>query len=461
MKDVYDFVVIGGGSAGYNAARKALEFTESVAVVDGAEELGGLCILRGCMPSKTLIYAAEILHHARHGERFGLDIPEARPDMKRVAARKREIIADFASYRQEGLTSGKFDLHRGNARFRDSHSIELDNGTVLKGKKFLLSTGSRVDWPPVPGLKSAPFWTSDDVLDLDFLPESVIVLGGGIVACEMAQYLRRMGTRVTLIQRSPHILKELPVDAALVVEQAFRDEGMEVFTGTQITDIRETGPGIEVAFQHQGREITREAAHGLNALGRRANTDALNLEAAGVNLKKNGQIETDRFQRTNQPHIYAAGDCAGPYEIVHIAIQQGEVAAQHAMEQAASPVNYDPLLLVLFTDPQVAVAGRSEKALRESGEDVVSASFPFDDHGKSILMETKYGYVKVIASRSGGRILGAEIVGKDAGELIHALSTAIALHATVHDLLKAPWYHPTLSEIITYPLEDIAEELET
>jgi pyruvate/2-oxoglutarate dehydrogenase complex dihydrolipoamide dehydrogenase (E3) component len=459
MSHEYDFIVIGGGSAGYNAARKALEFTGRVAVVDGAQELGGLCILRGCMPSKTLIYTAEILHHARHGKRFGLDIPDARADMKRVAARKREIIADFASYRREGLTSGKFDLHRGNARFRDSHSVELDDGSVLRGKKILISTGSRVDMPPVPGLDTASLWTSDDVLDLDFLPESVIVLGGGIVACELAQYLQRIGSRVIQIQRSPHILKELPVDAAKVVETAFRDEGIELFTGTRIKDIARKDGGIEVTFMHEGREVTRRAAHGLNALGRRANTDTLNLEAAGVALKPNGQIETDTFQRTSNPDIYAAGDCAGPYEIVHIAIQQGEIAAQHALEKTVSPVDYNQLLLVLFTDPQVAVAGRSEKALRDAGEDIVSASFPFDDHGKSILMEAKYGYVKVIASRPEGRILGTEITGKDAGELIHALSTAIALRATVHDLLKAPWYHPTLSEIITYPLEDIAVEL--
>ncbi len=462
MSKQYDFIVIGGGSAGYNAAQKALEFTKSVAVVDGADPLGGLCILRGCMPSKTLIYAAEILHHARHGDRFGLDIPRAEPDMKRVAARKREIIADFASYRQQGLKSGKFDLYRRHARFRDGKSVELDDGTVLHGKKFLVSTGSVVARPPVPGLARVPLWTSDDVLELDFVPESVIVLGGGIVACELAQYLRRIGSEVIQIQRSPRILKDFPEGAARVIETAFRDEGIELFTGThirEIREIRESGNGVEVVFEHGGKEVTRRAAHGFNALGRIANTNTLNLEAAGVKTRDNGQVETGPHQQSSNPDIYAAGDCSGPYEIVHIAIQQGEVAAQHAFGREVSPVDYRLLLMVLFTDPQVALAGRSEAVLREAGEDVASASFPFDDHGKSILMEAKYGYVKVVASRKDGRILGAEIAGKDAGELIHALSTAIALNATAKDLLKAPWYHPTLSEIITYPLEDIVEAL--
>ncbi len=459
MPKEYDFIVIGGGSAGYNAAQQALELTPGVAVVDGADPLGGLCILRGCMPSKTLIYAAEILHHARHGDRFGLDIPSAQPDMKRVAARKREIIADFASYRREGLTSGKFDLYRSHARFRDSHTVELSDGTVLRGKKFLVATGSVVARPPVPGLAETDLWTSDDVLDLDFVPESVIVLGGGIVACELAQYLNRMGSKVVQIQRSSHILRALPEAAARVVESAFRDEGIELFTDTRIREIRRSGNRVEVVFEHGGREIRRTAAHGLNALGRVANTDSLNLDAAGVDLKPNGQVETNPYQQTSNPDIYAAGDCAGPYEIVHIAIQQGELAARHALGQPADPIDYNLLLTVVFTDPQVAVAGATEAQLRAAGKEVIAAAFPFDDHGKSILMEAKYGYVKVTAAREDGKILGAEIVGKDAGELIHALSTALALNATASDLLKAPWYHPTLSEIITYPLEDIVSEI--
>ncbi len=460
MTKDYDFIVIGGGSAGYNAARKALEFSPKVAVVDGADEPGGLCILRGCMPSKTLIYTGEILHHAKNGAMFGLEIPRAAADMKRVAERKRRIISEFASYRVDGLTSGDFDFHRQMARFRDTHSIELADGTVLNGRKFLISTGSQVSWPSIPGLDRVPLWTSDDVLDLDFLPESVLVFGGGIVACELAQYLSRIGSQVVQIQRSSHIVKDFPESASRELETAFHDEGIELFTGTNLKEVRKSEKGVAAVFEHNGEIVTREAAYGFNALGRIAQTDSLGLEAAGVKLRENGQIETNGYQQSSNPDIYAAGDCAGPYEIVHIAIQQGELAAQHAFGSKVAPMSYDLLLQVLFTDPQIALVGKTEKDLAESGRNFIAASYPFDDHGKSILMEAKYGYVKVIASIPDGRLLGAEIVGKDAGELIHSLSTAIALNASVHDLLKAPWYHPTLSEIITYPLEEIAEKLQ-
>jgi pyruvate/2-oxoglutarate dehydrogenase complex dihydrolipoamide dehydrogenase (E3) component len=216
----YDFAVIGGGSAGFNAARVATELGLKTAVIDGTKKLGGLCILRGCMPSKTLLYIAEILHHAKHAHRFGLKIPKATADMKAVHARKLSIISDFASHRRKQLKSGKFDLIPHQARFLDPHTVELNNGEKLRAKYFLIGTGSKVSMPPVPGLAEANCWTSDDVLDLDFLPKSVIVLGGGIVACELAQFLNRMGSKVTLIQRSPNILRDHSEDASSVIQKA-------------------------------------------------------------------------------------------------------------------------------------------------------------------------------------------------------------------------------------------------
>ncbi len=456
----YDLICIGGGSAGFNAARIATDQGLKTAIVDGAKELGGLCILHGCMPSKTLLYTAEILHHARHAKQFGLRVPSAKADMAAVHARKKKIIGEFADYRVSALTKGKFALHRAHAQFLDPHTIELSNGQRLRAKYFLIGTGSHVSVPPVPGLAEAKFWTSDDVLDLDFLPRSVLVLGGGIVACELAQFLARMGSKVTLIQRSAHILRGHSADAARVVERAFRDEGIEVFTGTEIASIRQDKRGTTVQFSHQGKAITRRAAHLFNALGREPNTDGLALESAGVRTRPNGQIITNRWQQTSAPHIYAAGDCSGPAEIVHVAIQQAELAARHAAGlKHLKPVDYDMLLSVVFTDPQLATVGLPESELQAKGTPYLVASYPFDDHGKSILMEAKYGHVKVLAEPKRGRILGAEIVGKDAGELIHCFSVAMALRATAAKMLAAPWYHPTLTEIISYPLEDLVEQL--
>jgi pyruvate/2-oxoglutarate dehydrogenase complex dihydrolipoamide dehydrogenase (E3) component len=459
---IYDLICIGGGSAGFNAARVATGLGLKVAVVDGARQLGGLCILRGCMPSKTLLYAAEVLHHARHADRFGLKVSGAHADMKAVHDRKKRLIADFARYRQQALTGGKFDLIRAQSSFLDPNTLQLSNGRTLRGRHFLIGTGSKVSTPPIPGLRDIKCWTSDEVLDLDFVPKSVLVLGGGIVACELAQFLNRIGAKVTLIQRSPNILRDHSEEASTVVQQAFVDEGIELFAGTKIHRLKQDRRGVTATFVHDGRTVTRRAAHCFNALGREPNTAALGLAFAGVKARSDGQIIINRWQQTSAPHIYAAGDCSGPHEIVHLAIAQGELAARHAARvKGLKPVDLSLLLNVVFTDPQLATIGALESELDKRGVKYLRATYPFNDHGKSILMEANYGYVKVLAEPKRGRILGAEIVGKDAGELIHCFSVALALRATVRDLLHAPWYHPTLAEIITYPLEEIADQLKS
>lgn len=454
----FDYIVIGGGSGGYAAARTARETRERVAIVDHAAELGGLCILRGCMPSKTLIYSAEVLHLAQKGGTFGLNIPEATADLKALHERKLEVIKEFSDYRQEQLQSDRFTLFRNRARFVDADTVELDDGRRITADHFMVATGSVVAQPPIPGLSEVSGWTSDDVLDLDVLPEKVIVLGGGIVACELAQFLRRIGSEVVQIQRSPHILKEMSLEAAVVVEQAFRDEGIELYTDTQLKQIAQSDRGFVVEFEKGGKSHTVSAPHLLNALGRRPATDHLNLSAAGIDTLPSGHIACNEMQQTSNAKVYASGDVAGPHEIVHIAIMQGEAAARHATGRSAEAVDYDSLCGVVFTDPQVASVGLTEAQLKERSIDFLVADYPFDDHGKSILMEAKYGYVKVWADKR-GTVLGAECVSKDAGELIHAMAVAVTLKANARDLLKVHWYHPTLAEIWSYPLEDIADEL--
>jgi len=456
----YDFLVIGGGSAGYNAARTAADLRLRVAVADGARKLGGLCILKGCMPSKTLLYAAEVLHRSQRGADFGLRIGKSRVNMPALHARKVRLIEDFASHRERQLTGGKFKLYRQKARFLDAHTVELGDGRRLQARHILIATGSKVSRPPVPGLDQIKYWTSDDVLELDRVPRSVVVLGCGVVACELAQFLRRIGARVVMIQRSKHVLRDHTPEAAAVVQKAFVDEGIELFLHSKIQSMRQDSAGIVVRFRHQGRVIQRRADHCFNALGREANLDGLNLEAAGIRVAPHEQIPVNRWQQTSAGHIYAAGDCSGPVEIVHVAIQQGELAARHAAKvKHLKPIDYGLLLNVVFTEPALASIGRPEHELRQKGVPFLSASHSFNDHGKSMLMEAHSGFVKVLAEPKRGRILGAEIVGPDAGELIHCFSGPLAMRATVFDLLRAPWYHPTLAEIITYPLEEIAARI--
>jgi len=416
MSTPYDFLVIGGGSAGFNAARTAASLGKRVAVVDGAKVIAGLCILNGCMPSKTLLYSTDVLHLAQKGKTFGLRIPSAKADMKALHARKKKIIGEFAAYRAQALESGKYDVYRSHAWFVDPHTVELADGKKLTAKKFLIATGSKVSVPTaVPGLASTPFWTSDDVLDLDFIPESVIVLGGGIVACELAQFLRRIGSKVTLIQRSKNILKDHSPAASEVVQQSFRDDGIDLHTDTKITAISGDKKGVVVKFTSGGKTRVRRARHLFNALGREPNTAGLNLAAAGVKLTDSGRVKTNRWQQSSAGHIYAGGDVAGPHDIVHLAVAQGELAARHAFGvKGIKPIDHALLLNVVFTDPPLATIGVQEAELIERGEKFLVASYPFNDHGKSILMDANHGYVKVIAEPQRGRILGAEIVGAQA-----------------------------------------------
>lgn len=458
-KEHFDYIVIGGGSGGYAAASTAREVFDRVAIVDGAKELGGLCILKGCMPSKTLIYSTEVLHLAKKGAAFGLDIPKATADMPALHRRKLSTINEFASYRQEQLEGDRFSLFNNQASFIDPKTIRLDDGTELSADYLMVATGSVVAVPPIQGLRDVPFWTSDDILDLDFVPDKIIVLGGGIVACELAQFLRRIGSEVVQIQRSPHILKEVSPQATSVIEEQFRAEGIELYTDTHLTNVMHDQGQFRVEFTHKDHTVVAEAPYLLNALGRKPATEGLNLEAAGVETRSNGHIQCNEHQQSSTPVIYACGDVAGPHEIVHIAILQGELAARHASSRHSEPINYDTLLSVTFTDPQVGLVGLSEEQIKARGIDYLSADYPFDDHGKSILMEANAGYVKVLAERATGQILGAECISKDGGELIHTMAVAISLKASASDLLKVHWYHPTLSEIWTYPLENIVEQL--
>jgi pyruvate/2-oxoglutarate dehydrogenase complex dihydrolipoamide dehydrogenase (E3) component len=459
--DSYDFdvAVIGGGSGGYAAARTAAGAGLKTVVVEGGEEVGGLCILRGCMPTKALLYASEILHLAGHPEPWGIHTANVSFDFARVMARKNALIGEFAEDRRRQLADGRFGFLRAKARFRDRHTVALDSNRMLSARHFVVVTGSSVAPPPLPQLRETGYLTSDDALRLSQLPESLIVLGGGPIACEFAQFFARFGVKVSLLQRSEHVLREFDTDAATVIEKVFRREGIEVFTGTKLTGASREGGLKTVSFEHGGESRSISAREILFALGRVPNTASLDLDAAGVATDR-GRIIANEFMQTSAPHIYTAGDCTGPHEIVHIAVQQGEVAA-HNIATPAAPrrMDYRLLIAVVFTDPQVAFVGLTEKEAKARNIPCRAASYPFNDHGKSLIMEAKDGFVKLLADVKSGEILGGSCVGPMGGELIHEIAAAMAKRMTVHELAVVPHYHPTLAEIWTYPAEELAGQI--
>jgi pyruvate/2-oxoglutarate dehydrogenase complex dihydrolipoamide dehydrogenase (E3) component len=456
----FDVIILGGGSGGYAAARTTSAAGLKTAVIEGGREVGGLCILRGCMPTKALLYAAEVKHLAENAGIWGIRAGKVGYDFTKVMARKDAQIEDFAGFRRQQLNSGKFKFIRAEASFLDPHTVRLNTGIKLSAKYFVVATGSRVAAPPLPQLVEVGYWTSDDAVALTKLPKSLIILGGGAIACEFAQFFARFGVKVTLIQRSEHILKEFDADAGQVIERMFGTEGLKVYTGTKLLGAGSRGKLKVVTFEHRGKKTSVSAEEILFALGREPNTELLNLDAAGIK-KEHGRIVTNHRMQTSAPHIYAAGDCTGPHEIVHIAVTQGEVAGHNiANTKKTRKMDYRLLISVVFTDPQVAAVGLTEKMATAKGLPFLSASYPFSDHGKSLLMEAKAGFVKLLANPKTGEIIGGSCVGPSGGELIHEIVAAMAKRMTVHELAAMPHYHPTLAEIWTYPAEELAEKIQ-
>ena len=456
LKHDYDLAVIGGGSAGYTAARTAAAEGLKTVVFEGGEEVGGLCILRGCMPTKALLYAAEVLHLASHSDPWGIRADDVRFNFSQVMARKNVLIRDFADFRRQQLTTGKFKFSRASARFVDPHTLELSTGEQLSAAHFVIATGSVVAPPPLSQLDDLGYLTSDGALKLERLPKSLIVLGGGAVAVEFAQFFARFRVRVTQVQRSAHVLHKLDDDATGALETVFRREGINLYTGTRLLDARRVGDEKEVAFEQNGQTIRVRAEEIFYALGRVPHIASLGLEQIGVRVEAGRIVTNDRMQ-TSLPHIYAAGDCTGLHEIVHIAIQQGEVAAHNAAHpDRMKPMDYRLLTEVIFTEPQLAVVGLTEKSARAANRPCLAASYPFNDHGKSLIMEARDGFVKLLADPASGEILGGCCVGPVGGELIHEIIAAMHKRMTVHELAAMPHYHPTLAEIWTYPAEDLA-----
>jgi pyruvate/2-oxoglutarate dehydrogenase complex dihydrolipoamide dehydrogenase (E3) component len=458
----YDLIVIGGGSAGYAAARVATDQGKRVALIERGP-FGGLCILKGCMPSKTLLRSSELAYLAAHSAELGVVVNEMAIDYPAIIRRKDAIIQGFADYRRQEVTQRDLlDLIDGEARFVDAHLIRVGDRT-LSAPRCIIATGSRIFVPDIPGLAEQSCWTSDKALSSDTLPRRLIIIGGGVIACELGQHFARLGVQVTILERGPHLLRRHDPEFGRALGGYFKEEGITLHTNVTFHEVTRHGRSkmvvISVDGQPQGNR--RLSVHGdeiLIAAGRTANIDGLDLAAAGVNVGTQG-IAVDAHMRTSHHDIYAAGDVTGTFQLTHVAVRQGEIAARNALDGPLEAADCRIVPDVIFSDPPFARAGLSETDAVRVGRPVLTARYPYDDLGKAICTGQTRGFIKMLADPATGELLGIGLLGASAPELIHEAVVAMHYRATVADLLTIPHFHPTLAEIFTYPAEELAAQI--
>ncbi len=437
---IYDIAVIGAGSGGLSVAAAAAQFGQKVVLFEKGK-MGGDCLNYGCIPSKALIAAAKQAHAVRSGGKFGVAAQEPAIDFQAVHDRVHRVIAAIEpNDSQERFEKLGVHVVRAEARFRDAATIEAD-GQVYTARRFVIATGSRAAIPPIPGLADVPYFTNETLFTNTTRPAHLVVIGGGPIGLEMAQAHHRLGARVTVIEAFDPLNKDDPELAGVVIK-ALISEGIEFLTRTAVKSVRKTETGL--AVETDGNEIV-EGSHILVAAGRIANVEGLNLEAAGIAYTRKG-VTVDQGLRTANRKIYAIGDVAGGLQFTHVAGYHAGLVIRNALFRL--PVRYraDTIPWVTYTDPELAHVGLTEAQARQQfGETVRTVRWPFHDNDRAQAEGKTQGLVKAVVGK-GGRILGASIVGAQAGELIQpwvlAMSNGLKIKAFTN--MVAPY--PTLGE---------------
>ena len=465
----YDLIVLGGGSAGSACAAEAVKLGHQRVLLINADKLGGLCILRGCMPTKALLHPTDLLHDLRHGEDIGVRAENVSVDVPLLFQRKREMVERFQRAKIGGMENGGYEILFGRARFSGPDRVRIEGGPMdgkeLTAKAFLVATGSRQFVPPLPGLEDVPYLTSDEVLEQEELPESIIALGAGAIGLEFSTFYAGLGVRTTLVNRTPVLNRGESPDLSAQVQRALEHGGVRVVAPCTIHEARRNGERVELVVERDGlREIVSADAL-LLATGRVANLEDLGLEEAGVEIERGRPVLDDALRTTN-PKVFVAGDATGDRLILHTGNAEGRHVARnlkrHSADVKLTPWREAIPVSATFTHPPYAEVGLTETAARNQGLDVVTAQKNWANQGRGIVMNTlpEGAFIKLIAERRTARLIGAQILGPRADDLIHILSTAMFYSGTARDLLAMPWYHPTLSEGVLEMAREVAQKAE-
>ena len=438
---IYDLVVVGGGSAGLTAAGFSAQLGQRVAIVEKSQ-IGGDCTWTGCAPSKTLLKVARVAHEIRTAHRYGLSAAEPVVDLKSVMSHVRSAVEEvYLSESPETLRNEGIDLFLGQARFLDPKTLVVaDDQAKLKARRFIIATGAKPLVPPIPGLDNIDYLTYETVWGLEKLPKRLIVVGAEPIGCELAQAFRRLGSSVILLEAAPRILLYDEPEAADMLSQHLVEEGVDLRVDAQIQGVQQRSDGIHVDLG--SAEVVGDKL--LISVGRTPNVSGLDLDNADVEYDSKG-IQVNQRLRTSQRHKYAAGDCTGGYQFTHYAAWQGFMAVRNAFGLSPKKAVLDYVPWTTFTDPEVAHVGLTEDQARQRfGEGIMICNWPMKSVDRAIAEDDTSGFVKLV-HRTNGTVLGATIVGRRAGEMIHEWSLAIDQRLKVGQLAESIHVYPTYS----------------
>ncbi len=442
----YDVLVLGGGSAGSAAAATAAQAGARTAMINDGE-LGGLCILRGCMPTKTMLASTHLLHEFAHTAPLGVHVAPGAVshDFQFIMERKDRLVQRFQRAKIAAIENGGYDVIDGRGTFVDAQTIAVGNRRA-SANRIVLTTGSEPIVLEIPGIDRIQVLTSDTLMQLTAAPESVLVHGAGPVGLEFAEFFARLGVRTVLVNRSVPFSKVDPDVAAEFARICAAQENLTVLAPGTIARFTPTAAGFTASVETPGGTEEVDCAVYLSALGRRANTAGLHLDAAGVEMD-GPSVRHDAYMRTTAESIYVAGDATNRYQILHIANQEGRVAGYNAaVGRDERTMDYRLRISVVFTDPPAVTLGMTAAEAEREGREVVTATKRFAEQGRGITMGVEHGLLKLVVDRANGEILGCQILGPRGDDLIHIPAAVMARHGTAQDLYDLPWYHPTLAE---------------
>ncbi|WLR46327.1 dihydrolipoyl dehydrogenase [Halobacillus litoralis] len=459
MAQEYDLVILGGGTGGYVAAIRASKLGLKTAIVE-KRELGGTCLHRGCIPSKALLRSAEVFKQTKEADRYGVSTENTTLNFTKVQERKQSIVDTLHKGVQGLMKKGKIDIYEGFGRIlgpsifsptAGTISVEMNNGEeneMLIPKNVLVATGSRPKSLPGLEIDGEVVMSSDEALHMKELPESIIIVGGGVIGIEWASMLADFGVKVTVLEYLPHILPTEDEDISREMLKQMKKKGVDIVTSAKVLpDTIEKDTGVKVDAEVDGETVTYEAERMLVSVGRAANVDNIGLENTDIQVE-NGTIQTNNVYQTKESHIYAIGDVIGGMQLAHVASHEGMIAVEHMADQNPHPMNPEQVPTCIYSNPEVSSVGLTEKAAKEKGFDVKVGKFPFQAIGKALVHGETDGFVKIVADKETEDLLGVHMIGPHVTDMISEAALAQVLDATPWEIAETIHPHPTLSEAI-------------